>query len=71
MNDVTKTALRKAVGRGKFTVADLAEAFEVTAPTARKHITRLAEAGKVEHVGKTETGKRGRPADQYKVASGK
>lgn len=71
MKDATKTALRKAVGRGKFTVKDMAAASEVTTVTARKYVTALVEAGKVEHIGKTETGQRGRPADLYKVTSGK
>lgn len=69
--DLTKTDVRKAVGRKAFTVRDLAEALEVTAPTARKHVTRLVEAEKVEHIGKTETGQRGRPADLFRVRAGK
>lgn len=74
----TKTAIRKAVGRGAFVVADAAAAFEVTAPTARKRLAALVEAGVIEVLPETRkntaedgTVLRGRPATQYKVASGK
>lgn len=69
--NVTKTAIRKAVGRKPFTVTELATALEVTSVTARKHIARLVDAEKVEPVAIRQTGKRGRPAQEYKVLAGK
>lgn len=68
---VSKTALRKSVGRGRFTVADYAEAHGTTRRTALNHLRNAAEQGVVEVVGQTETGERGRPARLYKVAAGK
>jgi response regulator of citrate/malate metabolism len=74
---LTKTALRKAVGRGRFTVADLAEAQGTARVTARQKLAKLEAEGLVERVGTrkvtTESGEfgRGRPATIYKVASGK
>lgn len=68
---VSKTVLRKSVGRGKFTVADYADSHGVTRRTALNHLRNAAENGVVEVVGRQETGKRGRPAHLYKVAAGK
>lgn len=67
----SKTALRKTVGRGKFTVNDYAERTGVTRRTALNHLQAAAEAEAVEVVGQTSTGKRGRPARVYKVAAGR
>lgn len=67
----SKTALRKTVGKGQFTVADYAEQHGVTRRTALNHLNAAVNDGKVSIVGKVETGKRGRPAHKYKVVSGK
>ena len=69
--NLSKTAIRKAVGRKPFTAPELAEAIEVTGVTARKHIDRLVSEDKLAVVGKRTTGKRGRPATEYKVVAGK
>lgn len=69
--NLTKTDIRKAVGRGAFTAPELAEALEVTGVTARKHLSRLVEDEKVAVEGKRETGKRGRPATEYRVVKGR
>jgi predicted ArsR family transcriptional regulator len=74
---ITKTALRKTVGRGKFTAGDLATAQGTARVTARQKLARLEDAGLVERVGiqkvLTEDGEfgRGRPATLYRVTKGK
>lgn len=68
---VSKTAVRKVLGRGKFTVAAAATAYEVSAPTARKRVQALLDAGVIEQVENAQTGLRGRPAAQFRVLSGK
>lgn len=75
----TKTEVRKAVGRGKFTVSDLAEAREVTVKSARANVARLLSEGAIERLDETqknidpESGKalRGRPAHLFRVVKGK
>lgn len=74
----TKTELRKTVGRGKFTSVEFAEALEVSRPTARQHLRKLAEEGVIEPLGETqkvlnEDGEpqRGRPRHVFRVAKGK
>jgi predicted transcriptional regulator len=73
----TKTALRKSVGKGKFTSVEFAEAAEVTRPTARKQLAKLVDQGiivKLDETSKVTNVKgdqRGRPRHTYKVASGK
>jgi len=73
----TKTALRKAVGRGKFTAADFAAAADISAPAARRRLRNLTEAGVIERTEDVEkvTNKagdqRGRPRHTFKVAKGK
>lgn len=69
--NLSKTAIRKAVGRKPFTAPELAAALEVTSVTARKHIDRLVEDEKLSIEGKRHTGNRGRPATEYKVVAGK
>lgn len=73
----TKTALRKAVGRGKFTSVNFAQSAEVSGPVARRRLARLVEDGtlvrldEVAKVTNKEGDQRGRPRFVYKVASGK
>lgn len=73
----TKTALRKAVGRGKFTSVDFAAAAEVSKPVARRRLNALVEAGVLVRLDETAkvTNKagdqRGRPRQVFRVASGK
>lgn len=77
MTNITKTELRKAVGRGKFTVADLAEARGVKPRTAGITARDLLGDGVIEKVGTekvlTEDGEpsRGRPRNVFRVAKGK
>lgn len=74
----TKTAIRKSLGRGKFTSVDFAEAAEVSRPAARRRLRNLVESGVLVALDETvkvtdEDGKaqRGRPRTAYKVAKGK
>jgi len=73
----TKTELRKAVGRGKFTSDVFAEAAEISRPAARARLRRLEAEGVIERLPDTEKvtnrvgDQRGRPRHTFKVASGK
>jgi predicted ArsR family transcriptional regulator len=74
----SKTEVRKVLGRGKFATAEFAAAAGVTAPTARKRITALVEAGVIEALPETRknldaegNALRGRPAALFRVGSGK
>lgn len=76
--EATKTEVRKVLGRGKFATSEFSAAAGVTAPTARKRISALVEAGVIEALPETRknldaegNALRGRPAALYKVASGK
>jgi predicted ArsR family transcriptional regulator len=73
-----KTALRKTVGRGKFTALTLSEAEGISARAARKRLAALVEQGIVERLPETEkvtddegAPQRGRPRAVYRVATGK
>jgi predicted ArsR family transcriptional regulator len=75
---LTKTAVRKTVSRGKFTRVEFEQALGVTAPTARRQLRALTEAGVIEALDETQKvtnddgePQRGRPRQVYKVASGK
>lgn len=75
---LSKTAIRKSVGRGKFTVGAFAEGTEVSTPTARRRLAELVSEGIVERLDDTEKvldedgePQRGRPRHLYKVAKGK
>lgn len=74
----TKTAIRKTIGRRKFTSVEFAEAAEVSRPIARRRLRKLVEDGVVEDLGETakvlnENGEpqRGRPRRVFRVAAGK
>lgn len=74
----TKTAIRKAVGRGKFTSIDFAEAADVSRPVARRRLNGLVESGVITLLDETEkvtdedgNALRGKPRNVYKVAAGK
>lgn len=75
---VTKTELRKTVGRRKFTSVDFADALEVTRPTARQTLRKLVAEGVIEALPETQKvlndegePQRGRPRQVFRVASGK
>lgn len=75
---LSKTQVRKAVGRGKFSAADLASAIDVSAASARRTLRALVSEGVVEPqedtekiVGEDGEPHRGRPRHLFKVASGK
>jgi predicted ArsR family transcriptional regulator len=65
---LSKTKVRKAVGRKPFAATELAAALDVTPVTARKHVEALVAEGKLSEAGIRKTGKRGRPAKLYKVS---
>lgn len=65
---IKKTHIRNTLGRGKFTLKEVIETFEVSKPTARKYLVALIESGDVEQVGVVRTGERGQPAKLYRVA---
>lgn len=76
--DYSRTAIRKAVGQGKFVAQDFANAYGLTGVGARLRLTALVEAGDVEMLDEKrlnldEEGNtmRGRPAFVYRVAKGK
>lgn len=75
---MNKTEARKALGRGKFTTVEAAEALSVTRPTARRQLKGLVDAGVIEALPETQKvtnddgePQRGRPRQVYRVASGK
>lgn len=68
---MNKTEIRKTVSRKPFTVTQFGEAVGVTGPTARKRIASLVADGVLAEAGRTETGKRGRPAALYVVTPGR
>lgn len=69
----TRTEIRKAVGRGQFTAADLAAAREVTVRTARNTLRDLLDEGVVEVTGQRPitdpegNPARGRPRTLFRV----
>jgi predicted ArsR family transcriptional regulator len=74
----TKTQVRKALGRGRFTSVEVAEALGVQRATARLTLRKLVEAGLVEALPDTQKvldadgePQRGRPRQVYKVVQGK
>lgn len=78
MATATKTDIRKTVSRGKFTRVEFEQAFGVTAPTARRQLRALSEAGVIEPLDETQKvtddegePQRGRPRQVYRVAKGK
>lgn len=75
---VTKTELRKTVGRGKFTSVELSESFEIGRPAARAKLRALVADGIVEALPETQKvldaegePQRGRPRQVFRVAKGK
>lgn len=73
----TRTEIRKSVGRGRFTAADLAAAREVNVRTARNTLRAALDEGLVEVTGHApitdEEGNpsRGRPRTLFRVTKGK
>jgi predicted ArsR family transcriptional regulator len=75
---LTKTQVRKTIGRGKFTSVEAAEALEVSRPTARRTLRALVEAGVIEALDEHQKvtdedgeAQRGRPRQVFRVAKGK
>jgi len=73
---LTKTALRKAVGRKAFTIPQASEALGKSVSATRAALLAAAEAGVVQVVGRANpqarTGeRRGRPATLFQVAQGR
>jgi predicted ArsR family transcriptional regulator len=73
---LTKTQVRKQVGRKAFTIPQFAASTGASVSTARRQVLALAEAGGLEIVGQVdpqarEGEKRGRPATQFRVVAGK
>jgi predicted ArsR family transcriptional regulator len=70
----TKTAIRKQLGRGKFTSADFAQAADVSKPVARRRLAQLVAAGVLVNLDETakvtnvKGDQRGRPRKVYRVA---
>lgn len=73
---ITKTQVRKLVGRGKFEIEDFAEATEVSKSTARRRVLSLVDEGILEQVGTAKRtngdgeATRGRPAHLYRLVQG-
>lgn len=71
---ISKTLVRKSVGRGKFTAHDLAASLDISVDTAARALRSLEEAEDVEEVGAQkvtdEEGNftRGRPRKLYRLA---
>ena len=71
----TKTAIRRAVGRGKFTNAEFAQAAEVSGAVARRRLASLVADGIVTELDETQPvtdaagePSRGRPRKLFRVA---
>lgn len=69
-DELTKTAIRKQIGRGKFTLNDFIEEFDVSRSTARRTVNVLLEQGDLEQTGVVRTGNRGRPSHAFRVTTG-
>lgn len=73
----TKTAIRRTVGRGKFTSLEFAEAADVSRPAARRRLAKLVAEGVIVKLDETAKvtnvvgDQRGRPRQVFRVASGK
>lgn len=64
---MNKAQIRNRIGRGKFSIATVADEFGLTYHTARNQVLKLQDAGTVAVVGQHRTGQRGRPVDQFRL----